>query len=164
MPKKSNLIGQRFGKLTVISKAEETQDRYALWNCRCDCGGRSRPIPSAWCGGTIWNCGCVPKTNAKNGTIAEDLQGRRFGMLQVVKRVQNQHDRTSWLCRCDCGNLKIVQSNALKAGRVKSCGCLHRHTDDLTGQRFGRLVALYPIEKRDSKHSGLLALPLRLRQ
>lgn len=153
MPKKSNLIGQRFGKLTVISKAEETQDRYALWNCRCDCGGEIQANTKRLVRGTIWNCGCVPKTNAKNGTIAEDLTGRRFGMLQVVKRVQNQHDRTSWLCRCDCGNLKIVQSNALKAGRVKSCGCLHRHTDDLTGQRFGRLVALYPIEKRDSKHS-----------
>ena len=73
MPKKSNLIGQRFGKLTVISKAEETQDRYALWNCRCDCGGEIQANTKRLVRGTIWNCGCVPKTNAKNGTIAEDL-------------------------------------------------------------------------------------------
>ena len=39
MPKKSNLIGQRFGMLVVTEKSEETQDRYALWKCRCDCGG-----------------------------------------------------------------------------------------------------------------------------
>ena len=75
----------------MISKAEETQDRYALWNCRCDCGGEIQANTKRLVRGTIWNCGCVPKTNAKNGTIAEDLTGRRFGMLQVVKRVQNQH-------------------------------------------------------------------------
>ncbi len=31
--------------------------------------------------------------------------------------------KTAWLCRCDCGNEKIVRSDMLKAGSVQSCGC-----------------------------------------
>ena len=29
-----------------------------------------------------------------------------------------------WRCRCDCGNEKITNSNYLRFGRVKSCGCM----------------------------------------
>ena len=61
------------------------------------------------------------------------------------------------MCRCDCGNEKSAVARDLKGGKVKSCGCMtHDHSHrriDLTGQRFGRLVALYPTEKRDSKGS-----------
>lgn len=37
MPKKLNLIGQRFGRLTVIEEAPN-QGRYTQWKCLCDCG------------------------------------------------------------------------------------------------------------------------------
>ena len=55
-----------------------------------------------------------------------DLTGNRYGKLTVIKRdfshkVKNK--RTFWLCRCDCGNTKIVDGQKLKAGTTKSCGC-----------------------------------------
>lgn len=28
-----------------------------------------------------------------------------------------------WLCKCDCGTIKQVRSEHLRAGRTKSCGC-----------------------------------------
>lgn len=88
---------------------------------------------------------------------AEDLKGRRFGYLTVLRRVENRKGRTCWLCRCDCGKEKVISAYDLKQGRVKSCGCMkyavsHRKID-LTGQRFGRLTALYPTQKRDRKGS-----------
>lgn len=33
-----NLIGQRFGMLTVIQRTENIGGR-AAWLCKCDCGG-----------------------------------------------------------------------------------------------------------------------------
>ena len=34
----NSLVGQRFGSLTVIERAENTNDRQTKWLCRCDCG------------------------------------------------------------------------------------------------------------------------------
>lgn len=85
---------------------------------------------------------------------AEDLTGRRFGRLTVIRQLENRNNRTRWLCRCDCGNEKDVAARDLKAGKVKSCGCLRREGNrkkmDISGQRFGRLTALYPTDRRDS--------------
>ena len=32
--------------------------------------------------------------------------------------------RTRWLCLCECGHQTIVQTDLLRAGRTKFCGCL----------------------------------------
>lgn len=70
-----------------------------------------------------------------------DLKGKRFGRLVVT----SWHDcprpgSHRWLCRCDCGNKKVVWGGSLRSGFVNSCGCL-RYTD-YTGQRFGRWTAI----------------------
>jgi hypothetical protein len=55
----------------------------------------------------------------------KDLTGQRFGTLTVIYRTDNAADgHTRWYCKCDCGNFKVAQSNNLKAGNVRSCGCL----------------------------------------
>ena len=55
-----------------------------------------------------------------------DLTGRRFGMLLVLKQEQNKGKRRMWLCRCDCGNLKVVSASHLLSTTytTRSCGCL----------------------------------------
>lgn len=55
----------------------------------------------------------------------KDYTGERFGRLIVIKRVENnKHNQVRWLCKCDCGNKKIVLANALREGNTRSCGCL----------------------------------------
>lgn len=55
----------------------------------------------------------------------EDQTGKRFGHLVVLKRVENGKDGgTRYLCKCDCGNEKIVRSKHLKSGAIDNCGCL----------------------------------------
>ena len=88
------------------------------------------------------------------GRTVEDLTGRRFGRLTVIRRAETKNYRTRWVCRCDCGQEKTVTSRDLKSGKVKSCGCLRRDVSgknkkDITGRRFGRLTALYPTMNRD---------------
>ena len=57
-----------------------------------------------------------------------DLTGQRFGRLLVLydsgKRDRNYHK--FWMCKCDCGSLKLVSSTHLKSGHTKSCGCLRK--------------------------------------
>lgn len=37
-----NLSGQRFGRLVAIRPTEERWRTSVVWECRCDCGQRSR--------------------------------------------------------------------------------------------------------------------------
>lgn len=63
-----------------------------------------------------------------------DLTNRKFNMLTVLSRYGTAKDgQATWLCRCDCGNEKIVESSDLKNGKTKSCGCLkYKHRESKT--------------------------------
>lgn len=62
-------------------------------------------------------------------------------------------DRTSdgeelWECECrSCGAIKTLRKSNIK--KTRSCGCLKRI--DITGKRFGRLVAVCATDKRDHR-------------
>lgn len=75
--------------------------------------------------------GYTPAMLAKVGGIKLgkiiDLTGLRFSRLTVVKRAENtKYGSTQWICRCDCGNEIKVDSQNLRSGKTKSCGCLQR--------------------------------------
>lgn len=62
-----------------------------------------------------------------------DPIGQKFGRLTVIRYDHsNEYNVRYFLCRCDCGNEKIVQRSALMSGATKSCGCLSR---ELSHQR-----------------------------
>lgn len=64
-----------------------------------------------------------------------DLTGRRFGRLQVIRRVENdKHGHVQYLCKCDCGNEKIVNSCSLGSS-TNSCGCLYKDARGNTNRR-----------------------------
>ena len=86
-----------------------------------------------------------------------DLAGQRFGMLYVLERASdiesaNGSRKAAWLCKCDCGNTKIVRQEYLRQRRDKcSCGCQTaalksaklskpRTVNNPVGERYGRLV------------------------
>lgn len=56
------------------------------------------------------------------------LIGNRYGRLLVLAEAslfQRPHiRRRAWICACDCGGFKIAQSQSLKTGETRSCGCL----------------------------------------
>ena len=53
-----------------------------------------------------------------------DLTGDIFGKLLVLERSLNtKRGNTTWLCKCECGNEKVVVSMNLKSGTTISCGC-----------------------------------------
>lgn len=55
--------------------------------------------------------------------------GTRFGRLIV-----HSQDSVGWMCLCDCGGNKVVRGTALRAGYVRSCGCLQPETASLLGK------------------------------
>ena len=60
-----------------------------------------------------------------------NLLSKRFGRWTVVSKSEPRIDKNGcainrWLCKCDCGNEKIVLQQSLISGRSKSCGCLNK--------------------------------------
>ncbi len=66
--------------------------------------------------------------------------GDKFGRLEVIKKLpKDEYDsrsikRTLFLCKCQCGNEKIVDAGNLKKN-VKSCGCLASENAKLQGHK-----------------------------
>ena len=55
----------------------------------------------------------------------KDRTGQRFGRLVAIRPTEERVDGcVCWLCKCDCGNEKIVSTKYLVGGNTKSCGCL----------------------------------------
>lgn len=73
--------------------------------------------------------------------VTLSMIGKRFGRLFVLELDHINHNGAYFLCKCDCGNTKVVLGSNLRQGLTTSCGCrkYERRTEDLTGKRFGRL-------------------------
>ena len=58
-----------------------------------------------------------------------DLVGKIFGRLTVITYDScDQHGKSMWRCRCECGNTCVVRGTRLTSGHTKSCGCYNRDT------------------------------------
>lgn len=53
---------------------------------------------------------------------ALDITGQRFGKLLAIKKVNSKNGKTYWLCQCDCGEYKEIQTCHLTSGVTQSCG------------------------------------------
>lgn len=81
-----------------------------------------------------------------------NITGQTFGQLTAVELVGRTKNRQAlWLCKCTCGGESVVPSTKLVSGHTKSCGCQATNKPlNLMGQRFGRLLALYPDGKNEN--------------
>lgn len=68
-----------------------------------------------------------------------DRTGIKYGKLTAIKYM----GKSKWLCKCDCGNEKIIYGGHLGNGHTKSCGCMRPPRNNLIGKNFGYLT---PIE------------------
>lgn len=58
----------------------------------------------------------------------DDLIGKRFGRLTILKFSHKTNWKKYYLCQCDCGNKKAIYDYSLKKGETKSCGCLYKES------------------------------------
>lgn len=63
MPKKEDLRGRKFGRLTVIGEAKEHtyEGHSSWWLCKCECGNTLEVRRSCLVRGDTQSCGCLKK-------------------------------------------------------------------------------------------------------
>ena len=146
--KSKNLQGLVFGDYLVLYRTtppQSSQSQQAHWLCQCvKC--KKYLIKSA-------------STLTKGKNVCDciyDLTGKKIGRWLVEYKTDKRTKKRDiiWHCKCECGNEKDVNGEALRKGESQSCGCLAKEKAsetvkktrlDLANQTFGKLTALYPI-------------------
>lgn len=65
---KYDITGQRYGRLTVISRSHRNPaSRSTYWNCLCDCGNTAKVRSASLKSGKTKSCGCLQKEVAVSG-------------------------------------------------------------------------------------------------
>ncbi len=73
-----------------------------------------------------------------SGWIMKD-HGVPESKLTVIQKDKKVGRKQYWLCRCECGREKVVRSDSIKDGSIKSCGkCAHIQI----GERFNKLTVI----------------------
>lgn len=146
---KVDLTGMRSGIVTAIERTDSKRKGSYLWKCQCECGKILFLEPYKILGKKIYSCGCQ-----KNKDKIKDISGIHFGKLEALYPLGVVSGSTyMWHCRCECGNEIDVRLSSLTSGNTTSCGCkriekLKRRAHDISGQRFGKLVAVSATNER----------------
>lgn len=149
-----DISGQQFGDFIVLYRTNgESSSKKTYWLCQCiKCKQYFIKNAQTLLKGTN-ECECN-----------NDLTGKIFGRwtVQYLCNYRTKNRGKIYHCKCECGNEKDVPAETLKRGESQSCGCYRieqyrkfaeeHNRIDLTGQRFGKLVALSPIY-RENKHT-----------
>lgn len=91
-----DLVGKKYGKLTVVKEAEAIQYSYCKvrrWECLCDCGNITIVRQSDLRGGRTLSCGCYnyESRNVKHGFSSTKLYDVYIHMKQ---RCNNKRDKS----------------------------------------------------------------------
>ncbi len=64
MGSRRDLVGSRFGRLTVVAETTERRHANVVWECRCDCGATAQVPTTALTSGRTASCGCLQSDRA----------------------------------------------------------------------------------------------------
>lgn len=97
--RKLDIVGEKFGMLTVVERADDyitpSGAKLTRWRCRCDCGSETIVTGTALRSGSTRSCGCLRDTlvgnlNKSHGESKTRLYRIRLDMIKRCYREQNK--------------------------------------------------------------------------
>ena len=111
---KNEHVGEKFGKLTIVSDFQKNRRRYA--ECKCECGGNKTTLYKSLKNGSTTSCGCIRRIELSNRV-------NDYGVKLIRRTYKTEKGMWKCLCKCPkCGKEFEIQLN--KFNRTKSCGCI----------------------------------------
>ena len=81
-----NLIGMKFGKLTVLERAENST-HHTRWSCICECGNKTTSHTTSLTSGRSKSCGCLSMEKIKlKNTTHGDSNSKLFSIWCGMKK------------------------------------------------------------------------------
>lgn len=107
MAKTIDMVGQRFGRLTVVGY-DGKQNRQALWRCHCDCGNETVSTRGNLLYGRMKSCGC--------------LKNERISSLNKTHGMSHTRPHRIWLnMKTRCHNPKYKQTEDYMGRGITIC-------------------------------------------
>lgn len=127
------MIGQVYGKWTVIKKIIREGFRSTYYTCRCECGALKPVKAHSLKFGLSKSCtACSHSGPIKPLLNSSDKYGK-WTILKYCGQHEQKHIQI-YLVRCDCGTKRYLDRNTLVAGKSKQClSCAGKSTFEKTG-------------------------------
>lgn len=96
--------------------------------------------------------------------LRKDETGNTYGRLSVISMAgKDKRGQCQWLCRCSCGNEKVVSGDKLRQGFTRSCGCLRRELASNLTRISPEELELRKTEHRPCSKCGVAYPPSEFR-
>lgn len=117
---RKDLTGQVFTYLTPLYYIKGGK-----WHCRCKCGTALDVDTRNLNNGHTKSCGCLQREKASNNAV--NMSNYETEDLKVLERNGSDEQGVAlWKTLCKhCGNTFTTRGSSIRAGYVKSCGCIH---------------------------------------
>lgn len=135
MGKIKDMIGKKFGRLTVIELDKERNEKFreernkglrssapVCYICKCDCGNICSVKGFKLRNGHTKSCGCIAKVY---DFTDKSYIGKTYGGYTIIKyhSFNEETNKHYFLCKCMCGTEKIVDAYNLINEKSTNCGC-----------------------------------------
>ena len=91
-----DLTGKRFGRLTVVSRAENSKSGKTRWHCKCDCGNECVVHGDSLKSGNTKSCGCVRREYNHNKATTHGMSGTPLFAVwwAMISRCKNPNNKS----------------------------------------------------------------------
>lgn len=143
MAKAAELKGQRFGRLVVVDRAENTSDGKARWLCRCSCGKECVATTDHLRSGHTQSCGCLnaDRTSEANKTHGDSGSRLYITWRNMLRRCYYPKDKS--FCRYGAKGIKVCEEWH-DYEKFKEWATQNGYSDDLTIDRIDNNKGYYP--------------------
>ena len=123
----SNLIGQKFGELTILEISEPIKELNSrrISTCLCSCGRKVKSNFSAVINGQTKTCGdCSRGVRSTRDKDCSYLIGKTIGELTILFRAnapETEKHKEYYSCRCSCGNELVLPIEKITSGKIATC-------------------------------------------
>lgn len=159
-----DLVGQRFGRLLVITRVPNKKGRVAF-SCDCDCGNKGvETLAGSLRHFHTSSCGCLHKE-----MHSKDLTGMSFGLWQPIRPIErrSKNGYRYWLTICTgCDKEHEVSGESLINGKSMSCRkcagkarsrqfCFKGHDTHIWGRTKSQACRACLKDKQYREHYGI---------
>lgn len=149
---KYEMIGEQYGRLTVIEIVEKYKKNQTYCRCICDCGNEKVILASNVKRGLTRSCGCLERESRFARCHDRFYVGEQVNDFTLIEKTDKRARNGSaiWKLQCKCGNIIEASPSQIKHANKKSCGCdyVNPLLIDLTGQKYGMLTVVRIHDQR----------------